>query len=432
MSDLVRRGDDASVPAVQSPEQVYRQTTGELERLVWDLLLRPTPPDDQFRVLQLGAVIELMPGVLVQLVRLTYNRPFDRYVRVWFQSDGVDGEPQEVDLLTFYTQDFPDATFTSHRLGMNMNAAWWDVVRQRLLQLRELLEASGELRQQALPAASPDVAFVGPIPADVQRASAVFEPMARVKEILTHDGPLDLGTLFGRRGQPGARTTGAPTASAPAASGTRRLPDAMETRPIPTPDTVAAPPPAAPPRRTGRTGGPITETAPLATPQEVRQLDELRRQTHHLFGEYERLRFEAYAQRDALDRELASDYFTLYPFMREAARHFAEDVMREKVAEWIERGFPLPEGAEMAASGLGERQIAETLSHARTTQRTLDGVQTQIQERTTVLRRLCELLGGHQPRTERDERGVPRTVCERCGAPLSSSAPDPGERWLTT
>ena len=149
----------------------------------------------------------------------------------------------------------------------------------------------------------------------------------------------------------------------------------------------------------------------------IRQHDELLRQTHQFFAEMEQLLLAAHAHHDLLDHQVADDYSTVFPIMREVLRYFAADVMYDKVAEWVAADFPMPEEAETP--------LAEALEHARATQHARASVEMQIQERSPVLRHPCALLGGHQPRTGRD---APHIVGERCGTPLSGNASDADER----
>ena len=80
-ADTMSEFMDAASSLDASPERLFRTVSGELERTLWQVLMRPT--SDAIHVLQLGAVVELMPNVYLQAVRLMYHKPFDRYVRLW-------------------------------------------------------------------------------------------------------------------------------------------------------------------------------------------------------------------------------------------------------------------------------------------------------------------------------------------------------------
>src|SRR5262249_36110593 len=123
-----------------SPERRFRAVAHELEETLWRLLLRPSASvlgrASVLHVLQLGAVMELMPNVYVQVVRLAHRKPHDHYLRLWcVVPTGEGDEVEERTLLCFYTPGFPDPQFTQLRAGMDLNLAWWDAVRVRLSEL---------------------------------------------------------------------------------------------------------------------------------------------------------------------------------------------------------------------------------------------------------------------------------------------------------
>lgn len=131
VSDIVRR-----LPAngeVRDRQQRFLAVSGELERQVWDLLLGPMA--GRLRILQLGAVVEIMPSVYVQALRLDREEAPDRYIRLWYAVPTPDGGTEERTLLCFYTPGFPDPQYAQLRPGMDLNSAWWDAVRERLAAL---------------------------------------------------------------------------------------------------------------------------------------------------------------------------------------------------------------------------------------------------------------------------------------------------------
>src|SRR5262249_40961765 len=130
---------------VNSPEGQFHTISRELEEALWRLLLRPTA--SVLHVLQLGAVIELMPNVYIQVVRLTHRQPHDRYLRLWCVVPiGTGDEVEERTLLCFYTPGFPDPQCTQLRAGMDLNLAWWEALRTRLDELAVELAVQPEVQ----------------------------------------------------------------------------------------------------------------------------------------------------------------------------------------------------------------------------------------------------------------------------------------------
>jgi hypothetical protein len=136
-------------PVNRSPEQQLYAISGELERLVWRLTLQAASQQfspDLFRVLQLATVVELPPNVYIQSIRIASYKPLDRYLHAWcvVPTPGAHEEDawEERTLLRFHTAAFPDPQFTQHRPGMDLNLAWWETVRERLLALTSEMENS--------------------------------------------------------------------------------------------------------------------------------------------------------------------------------------------------------------------------------------------------------------------------------------------------
>ncbi len=185
----------SSVPG--SPEGQFRAVSRELDAALWRLLLRPST--GTLGVLQIGAVVELMPNVYIQSVRLMHKQPYDRYVRLWCVVPDEDGELQERTLLCFYTQGFPDPQFTQTRPGMDLNLAWWEAVHGRLEEIAAELGAQADL--QALEGELKGLfglprATGGPAPApapqysSAQRSGAQAVPLShevRRGEMVTHE-----------------------------------------------------------------------------------------------------------------------------------------------------------------------------------------------------------------------------------------------------
>lgn len=133
-----------TLPVSDSPEGQFRAVSRELDAALWRLLLRPST--GALSVLQIGTVVELMPNVYIQAVRLMHKQPYDRYVRLWCVLPDEDGELQERTLLCFYTQGFPDPQFTQTRPGMDLNLAWWEAVRGRLQEIAMELGAQADVQ----------------------------------------------------------------------------------------------------------------------------------------------------------------------------------------------------------------------------------------------------------------------------------------------
>ncbi len=150
--------------------------------------------------------------------------------------------------------------------------------------------------------------------------------------------------------------------------------------------------------------------------------------TEQLFQDYLLLREQAFEQRDAIYRRLQETYFTSHPQERATAKHVSEEEIDSMVRAWISQGCPIPTAAP---DGDQRSQTDQQERAPWALALELEQLQTSAQERSRMLERLCEAQpGGHQIEGTRDASGVPRTVCSRCGASLSSRAPDAREEWL--
>lgn len=408
------RADDAML----TPAQRFRQATDELERLVWLILRRPGVPESLVRILQITAAAEILPNIYVEIADVAFTDDQERYIRLWYEGLSPDGETVEIPLLSFHTDSYPDANARNERLGMNMNAQWWEVVHQRLLDVVAYLEEQGA----TLGLPSPAETQMSALPGEGELPSGLT--VAQIKAQLARTSANLSALLTGQHQTPSARQT--PPAAGPGAA----MPGRATGAPGPRRPTGA--PPAAQPM-------PAPHSAPLQ-PQEAHQLDEMRRQLQLLFKEYEGLREEAYHQCDALERKLTERYFLLHPLMKLAATRISEQDTRAAVTKWVEQGCPPPVEDELPPGltpllGISDdaeraRQINEVIAEARATVLELERARLRVEERARVLQQLCELSGGHVPKAERDAQGAPRTVCARCGAPLYRQAPERREGWL--
>jgi hypothetical protein len=147
-----------------------------------------------------------------------------------------------------------------------------------------------------------------------------------------------------------------------------------------------------------------------------------------LFQDYLLLREQAFEQRDAVYRRLQEAYFASHPQERATAKQLSEEETASMIRAWMTQGCPVPpaEPPSAQASRADQRGDAPWPLALE-----LEQLQTAAQERSRMLERLCEAQpGGHQIEATRDESGVPRTICSRCGASLSRRAPDAREEWL--
>jgi hypothetical protein len=150
--------------------------------------------------------------------------------------------------------------------------------------------------------------------------------------------------------------------------------------------------------------------------------------TEQLFQDYLLLREQAFEQRDAVYRRLQEAYFASRPQARATAKHVSEEETANMIRAWISQGCPSPTAAP-SDDQTSQTNQQESASWSLALE--LEQLQTAAQERSRMLERLCEAQpGGHQIEATRDESGVPRTVCSRCGVSLSSRAPDAREEWL--
>jgi hypothetical protein len=150
--------------------------------------------------------------------------------------------------------------------------------------------------------------------------------------------------------------------------------------------------------------------------------------TEQLFQDYLLLRDQAFEQRDAVYRRLNESYFASHPEDRATAKHVSEEEIDSTIRAWISQGCPIP-AATLAGDQPSQTDQQEEAPWPLALE--LEQLQTAAQERSRILERLCEAQpSGHQIEATRDASGIPRTICSRCGASLSSRAPDAREEWL--
>jgi hypothetical protein len=150
--------------------------------------------------------------------------------------------------------------------------------------------------------------------------------------------------------------------------------------------------------------------------------------TEQLFQDYLLLREQAFEQRDAIYRRLQETYFASHPPERATAKHVSEEEIDSMIRAWISQGCPIPLAAQ---AGDQPTQTDQQEEAPWPLALELEQLQTAAQERSRILERLCEAQpSGHQIEATRDASGIPRTICSRCGASLSSRAPDAREEWL--
>ena len=364
---------DAASPVEASPERLFRTVSSELERTLWQVLMRPT--SDDIHVLQLGAVVELMPNVYLQAVRLMYHKPFDRYVRLWCivpASNGIEGDVEERTLLCFYTPGFPDPQFTEVRPGMDLNLAWLDSIRVRLSELLDTMDA--QLLAEAAdhrPAVQPPTTLNGtgrPAPADLMLATR----------------PAALAT-------PLPATTNGPATPA-ASNGTKR--------------------------------------AELVAQHAEQVFEEMKRTRDSAYAERDRL--------DAALRDVYfTRYPFMRQAMQHSSELKIADLVGNWVRQGCPDPSATPAAAP-AAFDPAATQVASTTTPAASTGPApwtlaieLERTQALIAERKQLLEQLCEMTGGHFPAPRRDvESGRMLTICARCDAHLSAREPDASDDWM--
>jgi hypothetical protein len=366
---------------IEPTERQFRAVARELEQAIWRLLLRPSV--GAARVLQMGAVVELMPNVFVQAVRLAQEEAADRYVRVWCVVPAGDGDSEERTLLCFYTPGFPDPQYTQIRPGMDLNLAWWDAVRVRLA---EIADEIGMGRELGSPAGGKDMLPAPALGADDSALTAGPAPPAA------------------------ASATAATTAASPLHSAE----------------------------------GPNGATAPPAE-DDPRSKEVVLREALVLFRDAKRARDESYARRDQTEQRLTEMYFARYPYMRQATQHATELSVGALIERWVREGCPTPQQPGTQTSGDGPEPGPDTNGEQRDGPSPspspspspwplaleLESAKAVIAEQTRLLERLCELSGGHAPLPKRDTTtGRLVTVCERCDAQLAARAPSERDRWL--
>jgi hypothetical protein len=389
MSDVPRRASQAPL----TPQEQFQQITEEIEHLVWRILVRPGLPADLIRVWQLTATVELLPQVFLEIVHRPQADMPDRYLRLWYVTVDDDGQQREIPLLTFFTETFPDPSYTRDRLGMNLNLQWWQVLHSRLLEIAATLDATEDGR-----ALEPPSGMLGAVP---------------------NGAPFPVGTLSARltiASSPQGAPDGDPAMARPTRFSSRR-----ETfPPLLSPETTSA-----------------GESWPRSTDRH--QLGEQQRQVRLYFEECLRLREQAYHERNEMERQLTDLYFGVHPVMQLAAKHISASEIHATITTWAELGCPPPGDTDLlplalttAGGGPPPMDLEAQLARARDVATQLATNRVVVQERTRALQRACELAGGHEPRTDRDAQGAPRTSCTRCGAQLSSQVPDRHEGWLTS
>lgn len=404
----------------------FALVTEDLEQLIWRYVLSPSAlhgVPGAPAIQEIGAIVEIMPNIYIHSVRLILDKHPHHFIRVWGVMQHPNGSVEESPLLVAYSNDFPDETITSFKIGMNTNLAWYEEIRATFL---SALAARRKARQLPSGAGAPPAGL-----GQQQRQGAAYPragwiPAAEVQQLLESGDMQALTAFIERHSRPDLPAIRTPTGG-PVAAGAATM------------KASNGPASTAPPST-----APLNETngALRATPADTAELAEMRRQTKGLFDEWKQLREAAYKQRDTLDLKLKAIYFTLYPFMREAARYTGSFNLEAAVATWIQEGCPppreevpaaLPPGVTVDVIPFDEtraQQIADAVEEAKRLAAEYEQAKVQVQERSRILERICEIAGGHRPQTGRDETGTPYTVCDRCGARLNTRMTDRRDSWL--
>ena len=334
-------------------------------------MLRPT--GDDLRVLQLGAVVELMPNVYLQAVRLMYHKPFDRYVRLWCivpSGSGIEGDIEERTLLSFYTPDFPDPQFTEVRPGMDLNLTWLDAIRVRLSELLEHL--------------------------DPQLLASAAEQITALQAPATPNG-----------------------------AGHHAAPDlSLATRPA-----VNAVP------LTAETNGPAasgTKRAELIALHAEQIFEDLKANRDASYAERDRLDTalkDVYFARYPFMRQALQHTSELK--VNDLIATWVRQGCPDPEAPQAAVPATADPGATQAAASPAGTAPTATAPSPWSLAVELERAQALIAERVRLLEQLCEMTGGHFPVPRRDaESGRMQTICARCDAHLSARAPDASEDWV--
>jgi hypothetical protein len=378
MYDPPDQGTDAALRlALQnaSEQEAFELILEELERFIWQYTLWPASLRWQTRtprIPQAGVVIEIIPNVFAHAIHMMDGDTPHHFIRLWGNVRLPNGVIEERTFFCAKSDNFPDESVMEMRPGMVKNYAWWFDIRDYLIGA-----ISGRSSQQ--------------LPGGAQ---------------LHADG-----NFF--------------AAEAPS-HWPRRAPwNAAQSDPVNAFISGVA---------NGAAGGSATAE---------RELAELRRSTSATFDEWKTRREAAYTERDALDRRLLEVYFQVFPFMRAAASHTSALAIEKALTAWVEKGCPAPSSASQVELPPGvspdlllpdpnyARKLEELITEARHLSDELVRVRLQAQERALALERLCELSGGHVPRTQRDsETAAPRLICDRCGASLHARPPEQSDAFL--
>ncbi len=355
---------------IEPTERQFRAVARELEQAIWRLLLRPSV--GAARVLQMGAVVELMPNVFVQAVRLAQEESADRYVRVWCVVPAGDGEQDERTLLCFYTPGFPDPQYTQIRPGMDLNLAWWDAVRVRLAEIADEIGMGVEI---ASPAGGNDML---PAPDSATQDGALATGPAPPVGSATTTAALPLFATD--------RPNGATT---PAAEGDPRSKEVVL-----------------------REALVLFRDAKRARDKSYVRRDQAEQRLTKLY--FTRYPYMRQATQHATELSVGA---LIERWAREGCpmpqQHSAQIAGAESEPE------PDTNGEQQEDPSPWPLALE------------LESVNAVIAEQTRLLERLCELSGGHSPLPRRDTAtGRLVTVCERCDAQLATRAPSERDRWL--
>jgi hypothetical protein len=425
MSDAVLR----QLLASGHTQDAYRHVVNELEQLIWQFILWPSAArasQQTPRLLEIAAIVEILPNVYIHSTQLKgEGNAVDHFLRVWGSIRHPDGSVTNRDLLVSRSDTYPDQEIVAMREGMDRNLAWYDEIESHLS--RTLTRRTQE--QLAKIAQIDGVAALLPPPDDPETN--------KMQQLLAQGEIAELLLLITQR-LAGAFT--APGSSARSSSSSPGAFGFADPSLFTNFSGFGAAPSSSRPFATSESG---RTDNPGVTPLEARVLVDMRQQAEVLFTDWHHKREEAYKRRDELARELRQLYFSLYPYMEQAARHTAID-LEQALAAWIREGCPAPVDEVLPALPPGisadkvawedpeqrAQRIQAAVEKARLLAEEFERRKAQISELSAILERLCELVGGHASNVERDTTGAAVIRCLRCGVRMDARPPEKSDSWV--
>jgi hypothetical protein len=410
-------------------QDAYHHVVNELEQLIWQFILWPSAARTSQhtpRLLEIAAIVEILPNVYVHSTQIKgEGNGVDHFLRVWGTIRHPDGSVTDRDLLVSRSDTYPDQDIVAMREGMDRNLTWYDEVESHLS--RTLTRRTQE--QLAKIAQIDGVAALLPPPDDPETN--------KMQQLLAQGEIAELLLLITQRLAGAYVAPGSTARSTSSSGGAFGFADPSLFTNF---SGLGAAPSSSRHFTTSESEKPDNAGV---TPLEVRVLVDMRRQTEVIFTDWHRKRADAYQRRDELARDLRQLYFSLYPYMEQAARHTAVD-LEQALAAWIREGCPAPTDQVLPALPPGisadevtwedpeqrAKRIQTAVEKARLLAQEFERKKAQISELSAILERLCEVVGGHASHVERDTTGAAITRCLRCGARMDAHPPETSDSWV--